>query len=94
MHSAINQTKDIVPSKVVGADNSWVAAAYLLSRMQARARATAVPSYQRIGPVRSRDGQQQAAAASDWSVSAPVVPQHWPAPPLSSRKVGLSASTV
>jgi membrane protease YdiL (CAAX protease family) len=59
MHSAINQTKDIVPSKVIGADNSWalssstvawltvallwVAAAYFLSRMQARARVAADP---------------------------------------------------
>jgi membrane protease YdiL (CAAX protease family) len=50
MHSAINQTKDIVPSKVVGADRwwalststvawltvavLWVIAAYLLSRMR------------------------------------------------------------
>jgi uncharacterized protein len=64
MHSAINQTKDIVPSKVVGADNSWafsssavawltvvllwVCAAYFLSRMRARGRVA-------TGPVTSPD---------------------------------------
>jgi hypothetical protein len=62
MHSAINQTKDIVPSKVSGADSSWalstsgvawltvavvwIAAAYFLHRMRARERVANTPQPQ------------------------------------------------
>jgi hypothetical protein len=56
MHSAINQTKDIVPSKVAGADDMWalsgstvawltvavlwLCAGYLLTRMRQQGRVT------------------------------------------------------